>query len=127
MGETLEKRFTQAGFPKPIDYNIADWILQVTQVYSIEDLTEAGFFEDESKGIDTNDNIKSSRKARRNASYAAKQAKVVKHVGLLTQTRLLFKREINNVVRDKASLLARVGSTLIFGLLFGLIFLSVGR
>ena len=27
MGDVLEKKFTKAGFPKPDDYNIADWML----------------------------------------------------------------------------------------------------
>ena len=27
MGSPVEVRFSQAGFPKPDDYNIADWIL----------------------------------------------------------------------------------------------------
>lgn len=27
MGHDVEERFTELGFPKPDDYNIADWIL----------------------------------------------------------------------------------------------------
>jgi len=52
---------------------------------------------------------------------------VIKHVGFATQTRLLFDREIKKLYRDKFSFVIRVGSTTVFGLLFGLIFLNVGK
>ena len=45
----------------------------------------------------------------------------------MIQTRYLFDREFKKLVRDKLAIVVRVGSTFMFGLLFGLIFLGVGR
>ncbi len=119
MGEPLEHKFNEHGQPKPDDYNIADWILQVTQVYTVEELKKAGFFAD--KG-DVNEINKSVKPAKKSQSTVATQ-----HVGFMIQTRYLFDREFKNLTRDKLAMVIRVGSTFTFGLLFGLIFLGVGR
>ena len=119
MGKPLEKRFNECGYPKPADYNIADWILQVTQVYTVEELKVSGFFGDNSKVKKADSNVKAPKK---NQSTNGTQ-----QVGFMTQTRYLFDREFKNLVRDKLAIVVRVGSTFAFGLLFGLIFLGVGR
>ena len=119
LGEPLEDRFNECGQPKPDDYNIADWILQVTQVYTVVELKEAGFFAEEKKVNGINNSAKPSKKS---LSTVATQ-----HVGFMIQTRYLFDREFKNLVRDKLGFVVRVGSTFTFGLLFGLIFLGVGR
>ena len=49
------------------------------------------------------------------------------HVGFSTQTRLLFDREIKKLLRDRLGFVIRVCSNSAFGLLFGLIFMNVGR
>jgi len=119
LGKPLEDRFNECGYPKPADYNIADWILQVTQVYTVEELKTAGFFVEKSKANQV-DNTKAPKKKN--------QATVVtQQVGFMIQTRYLFDREFKNLVRDKLAIIVRVGSTFTFGLLFGLIFLGVGR
>jgi ABC-type multidrug transport system ATPase subunit len=35
MGKPVEKKFTKKGFPKPDDYNIADWILVRSQMLTV--------------------------------------------------------------------------------------------
>ncbi len=119
LGEPLENRFKECGQPKPDDYNIADWILQVTQVYTVEELKEAGFFVEKNKVNEIDNSVKSTKK--RQPTVA------IQHVGFMMQTRYLFDREFKNLVRDKLAIVIRVGSTFTFGLLFGLIFLGVGR
>jgi ABC-2 type transporter len=46
--------------------------------------------------------------------------------GMVTQTRLLFDRELKNLRRDVAAVGARFGLTIFLGLLVGVIFLNVG-
>jgi hypothetical protein len=41
--------------------------------------------------------------------------------------KLLFKREVNNLVRDTTALKARFGLTIFLGILIGIIFLDVGN
>lgn len=118
MGKPVEKKFTKKGFPKPDDYNIADWILQVSQTNSVEELEEAGFFNGKKK------------KSRKSGNIAAKKTSTLpsmEHVTLATQTRLLFGREIKSLYRDKFSFVISVTSSTVFGLLFGLIFYRVGK
>mmetsp|Transcript_23045 Transcript_23045/g.49891 ORF Transcript_23045/g.49891 Transcript_23045/m.49891 type:complete len:650 (+) Transcript_23045:99-2048(+) len=115
----VEEKFTERKLPKPDDYNIADWILYVAQTNSIEELERLGFFADEQKG----------QRQRRKSSVVKAKPAVAKfeHVGFATQTRLLFRREFKRLHRDKLGFVIKVVSNLSFGLLFGLIFLSVGR
>ena len=61
------------------------------------------------------------------SASAATVAAMTEHVGFATQTRLLFDREIKKLFRDKLAFVIRVVSNLAFGLLFGLIFMDVGR
>jgi hypothetical protein len=47
--------------------------------------------------------------------------------GMLTEVKLLFTREVNNLIRDTAALKARFGLTIFLGVLIGIIFLDVGK
>ena len=103
MGEPLESKFNECGYPKPGDYNIADWILQVTQVYTVEKLRSAGFFEKESaisNDVNVSTPVKTTKKSR--STVSTQQA------GFMTQTRYLFDREFKNLVRDKLAIVVRV-------------------
>jgi len=134
MGFAVEQKFSDLGYTKPDDYNIADWLLQVAQANPIEELEAAGFFDDVKKKQETNSyfgNMRLSQKVsmvkEADVTTNGSTSYVIKHVGFVTQTRLLFDREIKKLYRDKFSLVIRVGSSTIFGLLFGLIFLNVGK
>ena len=102
---------------------------QVAQAYPIEELEKAGFFDDvdkqQQKYLEDSDTKSLSKAAL--VKKAAIVTPSVEHVGLAIQTRLLFDREIKKLCRDKFSFVVRVGSTTVFGLLFGLIFLNIGR
>jgi len=123
MGEPLREAFASNGFPKPEDYNIADWILEVAQTNTIEDLEAKGFFAGERNP--KKNRPKSIQPLGKTAASNARKANK-NHAGFFTQTRLLFDREIKKLVRDKMSFVVRIGSTTVFGLLFGTIFYAVG-
>jgi len=117
MGDVLEAKFNESGFPKPDDYNIADWMLQVAQTNSMEDLDKAGFFEEAAK--------KSS--GARASTKTASTSSPTEQVGIGIQIKLLFGREFKKIRRDKLSLVIRIVSSGVFGLLFGAIFYGVGN
>jgi len=116
MGLSLEQKFSEGGFPKPDDYNIADWMLQVAQTTPEDELEKAGFLEE---------TIKKNRQSMVSTKTALTSSSI-EHVGIGTQSRLLFHREFKKLRRDKLALVIRIGSSALFGLLFGLIFFGVG-
>jgi len=118
MGLPVEQKFSEKGFPKPDDYNVADWMLQVAQTNSVEELEKHNFFDGEDK--------KSRQSKIDGSGQLAENAPSIEHVGLLIQTRLLFDREVKRLLRDKLSFIVRIVSSAVFGLLFGLIFFNVG-
>jgi len=118
MGLSVEEKFTEHNFPKPEDYNIADWILEVAQTNSIEQLEKIGFFSDNTNKMN---NLPTDGKVSTDASTT------VRHAGFKTQLQLLFNRELKKLFRDKLGFVVKVVSNGAFGLLFGLIFMGVGR
>ncbi|KAG7372547.1 ABC transporter [Nitzschia inconspicua] len=121
LGPQLNDYFAAKGFAKPDDYNIADWILTVAQVTPIPDLEEAGFFQEDAKKI-KNEDIYDSQLEEKNGARKL----LVHHVGLSTEIRLLFGREMKRLRRDKLAVTVRVLSTGFFGLFYGLIYLNIG-
>eukprot|EP00536_Pseudo-nitzschia_multiseries_P002974 jgi/Psemu1/295043/fgenesh1_pm.42_\ len=119
MGSVLQEQFSENGFPKPEDYNIADWILQVAQTNTAEELEKKGFFRSEQK--------KDQKPKKAGLTDALYKTVDLNHAGFFTQTRLLFDREIKKLYRDKFAFLVQVTSTTVFGLLFGMIFYAVGK
>ena len=125
MGAEVEEAFGSRGYPKPDDYNISDWILQVAQTNTIEELGGKGFFfRDEDKLATTE---RASKRSSTIAVSAHGGKAATEHVGLTIQTRLLFDRAIKQLVRDKLSFVIRIVVNIAFGLLYGSIFLGVGR
>ena len=121
--------FAKHNHPMPNNYNPADWIMEVAQQYSQDQLLEEGFFaKDERKldpaivpeetelldslGISAHDNISDDE---------------WKHVGFGTETRMLFKREITHNARNKKGVGARFAFTTFLSLLVGCIFFQVGK
>ena len=51
----------------------------------------------------------------------------MRQVGMLTEIRMLFGRELTNLKRDTAAVGARFGLTIFLGVLIGVIFLNVGK
>lgn len=116
--------FEQRGYSNPPNYNPADWILTIAQAVQEEELEQAGFFPENHNNemeIDESENTTSMV-----INHNHTNSKPMKHVRLGTEISMLFKREMTNLVRDKASMVARIGISIIFNLLFGFIFYDVG-
>lgn len=97
----------------------------MAQTNTVKELENAGFFDKSASG---NDRSRASAAPNRTVTSSTTTAPPdTQHVGLGVQTRLLFEREIKKLLRDKFAFVIRVTSNTAFGLLFGFIFMSVGR
>jgi len=133
----IPQYFEDRGHAIPANYNPADWIMTVAQKYSVEELTKDGFFEADNRdlGLPLNANEVDGVDALGNSKHetidlrknSATDGLDKKKVSFWTQVGLLFNREIKNMKRDKASLGARFGITIFLNILFGVIFLDVGK
>jgi len=124
MGVELFDYFADKGFPKPSDYNIADWILTIAQSLSLEELNDAGFLSEQSNTILNEGPDKLQDSAVPNNPWSTKG---VQRVGWRTQINLLLTREFKHLVRDKGAFMIRMGTTAFFGLLYGVIYLDIGN
>jgi ABC-type multidrug transport system ATPase subunit/ABC-type multidrug transport system permease subunit len=127
MGHDLEDTFKGRGYPKPDDYNISDWILQVAQTNTIDELEGSGFLARDGGGMGRLEEKTSMLDDTYRTNETIVVASTAEHVGLALQTRLLFDRAFKQLLRDKLSFVIRIVVNLAFGLLYGCIFLNVGR
>lgn len=124
--------FETCNHPVPANYNPADWIMSVAQQIPVDKLKSDGFFKADGRklgdalrgGDDGTDAIGFTRHSTKEVGASTKEAKPP---GFLTQTRMLYKRELQSLGRDKAALGARFGITIFLNILFGVIFYDVGR
>lgn len=112
--------FAARGYSMPTHYNPADWIMATAQQHSEKDLKESGFFES-CKSVD-NVSVGSSK-----SNLTLFETGEIERVSLWTQIKMLYAREIRNVLRDKVAIGMRLGITGFLNLLFGVIFRNVGR
>ena len=120
--------FGDRGHPNPPNYNPADWIMTVAQAVDFDQLNKDGFFPEDDREMgeafkpeEGQDALGITITGRR----ATAEEKLSMPPGFLTQTALLFEREINNLKRDITSLAARFGLTITLSLLIGIIFWDV--
>lgn len=96
--ENVPNYFESCSHPVPPNYNPADWIMTVAQRVPNEDLIKDGFYPNEAlanlKGGDIN-NASSDQDLRNKID--------IRTPSFVTQTRLLFLRELRNLKRDTAS------------------------
>lgn len=119
----VQSFFELRGYPNPTNYNPADWILTIAQAVPEEELEQAGFFPENHN----NSKVLLDESENNSTNHNHNDSKSMEHVRLGTEISMLFKREMANLVRDKASMVARIGISIIFNLLFGFIFYGVGR
>lgn len=124
--------FAEKGHPNPPNYNPADWVMQVAQAVPLEQLNKDGFFPTDERVMeepfDPEDGkdalgITITRRSIRNGDLTWDDTPP----GLLTQTKMLFGRELRNLQRDKAAVGGRFGLTIFMGILIGTIFYNVGE
>jgi ABC-type multidrug transport system ATPase subunit len=137
--------FEQHGYPCPSHYNPADWILNVAQTVSMEDLKAKGFFDvpsdDAMNGSlpQTTEGLRATPVHQRKSWQTKvklqdlprtindeKEMKSL-HPGFLVQTKLLFMREVRNLRRNTKNLAARTAMTVMGSVLGGVIFFQVGK
>lgn len=121
--------FGERNHPNPPNYNPADWIMTVAQAVDINQLNKDGFFPDDHREMGDAFEPEDGQDAL-GITITGHTARVEQqHImppGFITQTSMLFNREINNLRRDVTALGARIGMTLVMGLLIGVIFWDVG-
>ena len=124
--------FGARGHPNPPNYNPADWIMNVAQSTTLKQLDDDGFFPKDERDMGEPFEPEEGKDAlgititRRTIRGEPVEGEELPHPGYITQTRLLFAREINNLKRDVTALGARFGLTIFLSVLIGIIFLDVG-
>jgi ABC-2 type transporter len=119
--------FAARGHPCPMVYNPADWVVNVAQKYSVEELVGCGFFETNNNG-QTDATIPKKGEDCLGRKIGKKSAKLnaEKPPSVWTQVKMLFWREISYMYRFPLPLYARFGFTSFLSFLIGLIFYKVG-
>ena len=112
----------------PHNYNPADWIMNVAQSVDIKTLESSGFFPEDDRPIEDAFGADDSmgRDVLGITKRSAGENFDARSVGMLTEIRLLFVREVVNFRRDTAALATKFGLTMFLGLLIGTIFFDVG-
>ena len=122
--------FGERGHPNPPHFNPADWIMQVAQSVTVEQLNKDGFFPKDTR--DLGDAFSGNEEGKdalgitittRDSSSGEDESQP----GVEVQISMLFNRELRNLRRDKMALGARLGLTTFLSLLVGVIFLGVGE
>eukprot|EP00970_Alexandrium_tamarense_P014500 scaffold4175_cov222-Alexandrium_tamarense.AAC.1 len=121
--------FAQHNHPMPKNYNPADWIMEVAQQYSQDQLLQEGFFSKDERNlspaiIPKDSELLDSLGVSRHEDISDDEWK---HVGFGTEARLLFKREIIHNSRNKKGVGARFALTTFMAFLVGNIFFGVGN
>ena len=126
--EAIPDYFAHHKHPMPKNYNPADWIMEVAQQYSQEQLLQEGFFSKDDRNlppaiIPKETELLDSLGVSRHDDLSDDEWK---HVGFFTELRMLVKREIIHNTRNKKALAARFAFTTFLSLLVGNIFFGVG-
>ena len=128
--QNVPRYFAERGHPCPPNYNPADWIMNVAQSVPLDKLGHDGFFPQDNRlltepfktHIEGKDDLGITL-TERHASDDFDDTPI----GAAGQIRMLFQREIRNLVRDKAAIGARFGLTVFLSILIGVIFNDVGE
>lgn len=116
---TICDDFSTLGYTVPPNYNPADWLLDVAQINSVEELERQGFFGQMPAGHLANI---SSSKQQQALDIPDRQ-----HVSQWTEFQHLQKREAYTLYRNPQPMMINVGATSFLAVIFGVIFFGVGR
>jgi ABC-type multidrug transport system ATPase subunit len=121
--------FAECKHPVPPNYNPADWIMNVAQVYDQKQLVADGFFPEDKRQMAEcfTDDVGKDGLGITVTDHTNEAGFDKRPVGMVTETQMLFKREATNFVRDTTAVAARFGLTIFLSTLIGTIFLNVGK
>jgi hypothetical protein len=110
-------------------YQPADWIMNVAQSATLEELKSSGFFPEDKRSIGEAFTSEEGKDALGITLTRRSKADTEDNrpVGMMTEIRMLFGREISNLRRDVGAVGARFGLTIFLSVLIGVIFLDVGK
>jgi ABC-type multidrug transport system ATPase subunit len=107
---TICDDFSTRGYPVPPNYNPADWVLDVAQINSVEELERKGFFGQMPAG-----HLSNIRSSKTNTRYSKLQVGLDipdrQHVSHWTEFQQLQKREIYSLYRNPGPMVINVGAT----------------
>lgn len=104
----------------PENYNPSDFVMNLCQSESVEDLEKNNLFMTMPDLFHSDDNLKSTNLESENLHFQSESS-------VLKQLLVISYREGVNFFRDIPSLVARAGVTIILTLIYGLIFLNIGN
>jgi ABC-type multidrug transport system ATPase subunit len=121
--------FADRGHPNPPNYNPADWIMNVAQSVDVEQLDKDGFFpkDDRDMAEPFTEEEGKDELGITITGHPAEEHWDTRRVTMLTEVRMLFQRELTNLMRDTVAVGSRFGLTIFLGILIGIIFLNVGE
>jgi ABC-type multidrug transport system ATPase subunit len=128
--EDVPSYFEERGHPCPLNYNPADWIMNVAQSVELTKLNQNGFFPKDTRVVE--DVFKGNVEGKDELGVTLTERHASAHfddtpVGAIGQVSMLFTREIRNLYRDTLSIGARFGLTIFLSMLIGVIFWNVGK
>lgn len=121
--------FGKRGQPVPEHYNPADWIMDVAQRNSKEELEKNQFFPPDERVLEkalTDGKVDELGQSVHSMEGNGSDKSMAKP-SMITQTMMLYKREFLAIKRDIPSTAARFGITIFINVLVGLIFKGVGK
>jgi ABC-type multidrug transport system ATPase subunit/ABC-type multidrug transport system permease subunit len=120
--------FGDRGHPCPPNYNPADWVMHVALSNTIKELDIAGYFPKDERNLGAPFSAdKKDDKDILGITERGHTSDVDSPLGLCQQTRFLFKREINHLLRNTHALKARTAMTCAISSVIGFIFFQVAR
>ena len=125
--------FEARGHPVPPHYNPADWIMNVAQAVPAKELARRGYFPSDKRPWTQTEPVFVDEEEGRNAlgitdhEHDAKTSiENESRIGFITQVSMLFKRELQNIARNRKPLVARFAFSFIMSILVGILFLGIG-
>lgn len=120
----VEQYMRDRGFPKPNEFNMSGWLLEVSQENSRQKLKETGFFSaPESEETDHSEVWPQKQMSKDDGMEQNQRQRVT----LTTEIKELFVREFLLAKRDPFPRLQELGMVLFLTLLVGIVFEGIGK
>jgi len=116
----LKADFGANQHPMPENYNPADWVLEVSQTNTVEELTATGFFETEPE-----DHTVVRQNSKLLVPAAARDNRTKDPVSFFTEFKMLQRREFQNFLRSPIGVVINVAMTVVLSLIFSVIFWGI--